>query len=277
MKNIKFIFLSLLFLSLTYSCEQKEKSTTPDIEGPQQSSPESSEVSKFMQFSNAKKIEEINNRIDPKKRVESLRWEKHTEHGSEFSTVTAYINEDGSPIKIIEHFIDGNFRPEGDREYYLENDNLICTQEFKDVWIDSSLTQYIETKTVYKNDRPAMTITRSAAYADIQDSTWNKIPTKEHVSMEKVNNILEGKGRFQTNFISVIKSSDLFILLGENKEQDKDRYTTALRVDKMTPFIEDLLNNLDKYKFRPLEIKFKIVGGNNQPEYRVLTDIHWKN
>ena len=273
MKNIKFLFPILLFISLSYSCDQKEKSTDPETD--ETNLADSTNNDPFMQFSNTKKMEEINDRINPKNRVESLRWEKQTDHGSEFTTVTTYVDDDGFPMKIVEHFIDGNFRPEGEREYYLEDNELIYFQEMKDVWIDSNYTQYVETKTVFDKNSPAMTLTRSGEYENIQDATWEEMPSK-NPSMEKVNNILGGTGKFQTHFISVIKGDHLFLLLGENKEDTKDRYTTALRVDEISPFIQDLLNHLKDYKFRPVEIKFNVEGGENQPEFRVLTDIHWK-
>lgn len=276
MKNIKFLFLGLLFISLANSCEQKEKTTVQNIKEPSQATSDSTNISKFLQFSDTKKMGEINDRIDPNNRVESLSWEKHTQHGAEYLTVTAYLNEDGFPMKMVEDFIDGNLQPEGKREYYLEDNKLIYFKESKDVWLDSNTTQYVETKTVYNKNEPVMTLTRSAAFDDIQDSIWNEIPT-EHPSLERVNNILAGEGRFQTYFISVVKADHLFLLLGENKDEKEDRYTTAVRVDKMTPFIKDLLNHLQEYKFRPVDIKFTVVGGNDQPEFRVLTDIHWKN
>ncbi len=276
MKSIKYLFVVVLLVLLTNACDQKEKSSDSTANEKEQLDKDVIKNTQFMESSSAKKMEEINARIDPNQRVESLRWEKHTDHGSEFTTVAAYMNEDGMPMKIVEHFIDGNFRPEGKREYYLEDNKLIFTQEFKDVWLDSNLTQYVETKTIYKNEEPTMTLTRSAAFNDIQDSTWKEVPV-EALSAKKVNDILKGQGRFETHFISVIKAKDLFLLLGENKEETMNRYTTAVRVDEMTPFIEDLLNHLDDYKYRPVEVGFKIVGGHNQPKFRALTSISWKD
>lgn len=276
MKNIKYLVAVALLIFLTNACDQKEKSSDSTTNEKEQTDKNADKNAQFMQSPSAKKMEEINAIIDPSQMVQSLRWEKHTDHGSEFTTVTAYMNEDGTPMKIVEHFIDGDFQPEGKREYYLEDNKLIFTQEFKDIWVDSNLTQYVETKTVYENEQPTMTLTRSAAFDDIQDSTWKKV-TAQNLSLKKVNDILKGEGRFQTHFISVIKAKDLFLLLGENKEETMDRYTTAVRVDEMTPFIEDLLNHLDDYKYRPVEIEFKIVGGNNQATFRALTAIRWKD
>ena len=276
MKNTKLFITLIILTGLTFSCDQKENTTDP-IEN-NSSSDSSESTSAFMQYPNAKKMKEIDERIDISKRVESLSWEKQTkDHGSEFIQVVAYLNDDGFPMKITEHFIDGNFRPQGERHFYLENNKLIAFQENIDFWIDSNITNYIEKRTVYNDEKPVITQSRTAnEFYEIQDSIWKIIP-EEHHSLNKVNKILTGSNEFETHFISVVKANDLFLLLGENKPQTEERYTTAVRVDKMTPFIEDLLNNLDKYKFRPVEVSFVVVGGSNEPEFRVLTDIAWKS
>jgi len=276
MKNTKLFLFIIVFSGLTFSCDQKEK--TKVLEESTNGSESLDNADAFMQYANAKKMEEIDARIDPLKRVESLNWEKQTkDHGSEFTQVIAYLNEDELPMKIVEYFIDGNFRPQGERHYYLENNMLIAFQEFSDFWIDSNITNYIEKRTIYNDSKPVITQSRSAyQYNEINDSIWKIIP-EEHHSLKKVNKILSGTDEYKTHFISVIKGNNLFLLLGEDKPQTEERYTTAVRVDEMTPFIEDLLNNLEKYKFRPVEISFKVVGGNNEPEFRVLTDIAWKN
>src|SRR5690554_4819671 len=382
MKNIKVFLFFILLTGLTLSCDQKEKIAeagennaieTEETLSSEEGEDHPNQVA-FRQYPNAKKIIEIDERVDPSRVVKSLRWEKQTkDHGSEFIQVTAFLNEDGFPMKITEQFIDGNFRPQGERNYYLEDQKLIAFIELADVWIDSNITNYIEKRTLYNDDMPVITQTRKAQdYTQIEFENWKNIATEhhslekvnkilngsgefqtyfisvikadkdrkstrlnsshvrisyiytlslhdalpifyiekrtlynddmpvitqtrkaqdytqiefenwkniatEHHSLEKVNKILNGSGEFQTYFISVIKADNLFILLGENKPQNQERYTTALRIDEMTPFIEDLLNNLDKYKFRPVDIEFTVVGGSNEAEYRVLTDIAWKN
>lgn len=286
MKNIKVFLFFILLTGLTLSCDQKEKIAeagennaieTEETLSSEEGEDHPNQVA-FRQYPNAKKIIEIDERVDPSRVVKSLRWEKQTkDHGSEFIQVTAFLNEDGFPMKITEQFIDGNFRPQGERNYYLEDQKLIAFIELADVWIDSNITNYIEKRTLYNDDMPVITQTRKAQdYTQIEFENWKNIAT-EHHSLEKVNKILNGSGEFQTHFISVIKAENLFILLGENKPQNQERYTTALRIDEMTPFIEDLLNNLDKYKFHPVDIEFTVVGGSNEAEYRVLTDIAWKN
>ena len=275
MKNLSF-FLSVIILGLLLnSCDQKEKQVAE--EKSDEIVQESNDNNSFLEvYPNAKKMAEIDERIDPEKRVESLYWEKQAENGSEFTQVVAYLNDDGLPMKITEYYVDGNFQPQGQRHYYLEENKLIAFVEQSDYWIDSLTTNYSEKRTVYNDTEPVISQSRHAqSFDQIEDVKWKNI-RQEHHSLNKVNKILAGVEEFQPHFISVIQTDQLFLLLGEAKPKTEVRYTTAVRVDKMTPFIEDLLNNLDKYKFRPVNIAFEVVGGNSSPEYRVLTNIAWK-
>lgn len=268
--------LVLLTVGMLFSCEQKVKTIDND---PSATTSEKTEAANdFMQFPNAQKIAEIEEHINTQRKAESLRWEKETKkYGFTFTEVEAYFNEDGIPMKIIEYFVDGNYQPQGERIYYLENNKVIAFMVHKDVWVDSSMAHYYETRTVYDENGPALTQTRNAfTYEDIEDAPWTQAPT-ETASLDKVSKILSGEGEFQTYFISVVEANNLFLLLGEPKPNSKERYTTPVRVDEITPFIEDLVKNKEKYKFRPVHIEFKVVGGNNEPEFRVLTAINWKD
>lgn len=212
-------------------------------------------------------------------KIESLSWEKQTEEfGSEYLQVEAYIDETGFPAKIIEYYIDGNMQPQGQRNYYLEDNKIVAYFEQRDIWIDENTTEYQEKRTIYEDGTPMVTqIRKSSYFGDIEEIEWEDTEVETH-SLQTVQDILAGEGRFETHFISVIRGQNLFLLLGENKEEIKNRYTTAVMVQEMTPFIEDLLAHLDEYKFRPVNIEFKVIGGGEEePEYRVLTGISWKN
>lgn len=270
------LILILFTIGMLSSCEQKVK--TIDTEPTSSSSDENQAANDFMNFPNAHKIAEIESHTDIRRRAESLRWEKETKkHGFTFTEVETFFNEDGIPMKIIEYFVDGNYQPQGERIYYLEDNKVIAFLEHKDVWVDSNFAHYYETRTVYDENGPALSQMRTAfTYEDIEDSTWTNVPL-EVASLDKVNQILSGEGEFQTYFISIVEANQLFILLGEPKPSSEERYTTPIRVDEMTPFIEDLMEHLEEYKFRPVNIQFKVVGGNNEPEFRVLTAIEWKD
>lgn len=274
MKNYIYTLFLVSFTLFISSCDQKVKTIEEaDLEN------KKSEVdNEFMNYENAKKIQEIEERLDPFKMISSLVWEKHNSEGnSELTQVQAYLNEDGEPIKIIEYFMGGNYAPQGDRHFYLENNEVIGYQENLDVWIDSMQNNYIENRTVYEKGEPVLTQTRTAiTHDEIHEVEWSKTIAASR-SIDKVIRLLNGTGEFETHFISIINANSLFLLFGEAKEEINDRYTTAVRVDEITPFIQDLLDNREEYKFRPVNIQFTVVGGQNEPEFRVLTDISWKN
>lgn len=266
--NYKIFFYLILIICIS-SCSQKEnvvqettttKAVSEDIKG----------------LSGYQKMKEIEKKISTFKRIESLRWEKQTPNkSSAFIEVEAYLDTNGKPRKIIEYFRDGEYQPEGKITYYIDNDKLIFALEQKDVWKDSLTTQYIEKRIIYNQQKPKLSQIRKVdGFSDINTVKWQK-DSSFHPSLDKVNNILSGKYHFDLHFISFIQSKELFLLLGENKPNTESRYITAVRIDKKTPFITNLLANAKAFKFRPVNIKFKVIGGNGRPTFRVLTAIHW--
>jgi hypothetical protein len=271
--KINWTLILSLFI-IVVSCQQKTKTSSESRTEEKVTS--TNEVEKDTILPSQQKMDEINEMIEGLSPVRSLRWEKISENGQQsFTSVSAYLNDDGIPVKIIEEYDNGNYQNQGERTFYLENNEIIAFEENRDVWIDSTDFLYEEIRSFYDNKEPVKNEKRSASsVSEIENKKWNRIRPEKH-SLTKIENILSGKGRFATHFISVIDiSSGLFLLLGEAKNED--RYQTAVRVDKKTPFIEDLLNNLDKYKFKPIDIQFTIEGGAGQPQFQVLTNARWK-
>lgn len=269
MKHYTLIFLGLILI--TASCKQKSTSTS----GQNENKEKDTVVAEY-QYPGQQKMEEINTVVNDLEEVHSLRWEKISNEQTTFTEVIAYLNDDGIPLKIVEQYSNGNFQDQGERHYYLENNKLVAFENRKDSWLDSNTFVYEEIQTFYNDQEPVMTRKRSAiSVSDIETAEWKEIRPESH-TLTKVNKILSGEGEFETHFISVIEAqSGLFLLLGENKENN--RYQTAVRVDEKTPFIKDLLANLDAYKYRPIEIQFGIEGSVGQPQFQVLKDARWKD
>lgn len=261
------VLISLLF----FSCEQKTKNSNENknkvgIDSTSQELPVSQQL-----------VFEIENNISNLHEVRSLRWEKTINDNSEFREVHAFMNDEGVPSKIVEYFSMGNFKEQGERHYYFEGDQVLAVVSKKDVWIDSNTVLYKETETFYDKETPVISRTRSAEYIDeIDQSEWEKIRPVSYVEeLKTVNDILTGQGHFRTHFISVIKGqNELFLLLGESKNEN--RYVTTVLADRNAPFVRDILNNLKEYKFRPIDIQFNIIGGDNgRPEFRLMTSAEW--
>lgn len=269
MKNT-FGFLIIFCFGMA-SCEQKTK-TINDKEVPKESKTEiPSEVV------NSKKLtREIESNLSNLHEVQSLRWEKTVNDNSEFREISAYMNDQGIPSKVIESFSMGNFQEQGERHFYFKDSQVIAVVKKADVWIDSNTLLYRETETFYEEGKPINSRMRSAEYlSEIDRAKWENIrPVSHNDALETVNNILKGQGEFRTHFISVIKGQNqLFILLGEPKNEN--RYVTTVLANPKTPFVKDLLNNLDEYKFQPIDIEFQIVGGKGSPEFRLMTNAKW--
>lgn len=268
MKYIYTLYTTLLLL--TFSCQQKTTSNTNQEEELK----DTTIVEKV--YPGQQKMEEINASLSELEEVHSLYWEKYNEDQVTFTEVIAYLNDDGLPVKMIEQYSNGSFQDQGSRNYFLENEKIVAFEEKKDSWLDSNTFVYEEIQTFYNDQEAVSTRKRTAESVNaIESSEWKTVRPEPH-TLTKVNKILSGEDEFETHFISIIEAqSGLFLLLGEPKE--KDRYQTAVRVDEKTPFIEDLLENLDAYKFRPIEIQFMIEGGNGSPQFQVLTDAKWKD
>src|SRR5690554_5781708 len=145
MTNALFISSIILLSSIFSSCDQKEKVVVEKTEGSQIEGATSND-SFYTQFPNAKKMQEIEDRLVQENRVESLYWQKQVGDDFQYVQVTAYLNEDGLPMKISEEFINGNQKPEGERHYYIDNSYLIACYEQVNYWKDSMNTEYKESR-----------------------------------------------------------------------------------------------------------------------------------
>jgi len=268
---MKYTFYIIAVLSsLLVSCEQKTKNSNKEIEKVDfdttaQELPPSHEL-----------MYEIENNLSNLNQVRSLRWEKTIDNNSEFREVHAYMNDEGVPSKIVEYFSMGNFKEQGERHYYFNGSKIVAVIKNADVWVDSNAVVYKETETFYKDGKSIQSRVRSSDYLDeIEEANWKQIrPISYSEEIKTVDNILKGKGEFRTHFISVIKGQEqLFLLLGEPKNEN--RYVTTVLADHRVPFVNNLLHNLDAYKFRPIDIQFQVIGGNGKPEFRMLTSAKW--
>lgn len=260
----------LLLITVTLlSCEQKIKgsNTSPSSKDSIEEETISTSQKKMEEF------ETLDNSV--LELVKSLRWEETVGDQSKFKEVDIYLNADKMPVKIVEYFSDGNFAEQGERIYYLDQNEVYAVHKRYDDWVDSNFAVFNEKQVFFENGEAVHARFRSSDFADdIVHERWEKIRPENISNEAEVMDIINGEGRFNTHYISYIQTENaLFLLLGEPKEGD--RFVTAVKVDKMTPFIEELLNNSKKNKFKPISITFEVSGGNGQPEFRVLTSARW--
>ena len=268
MKKVIIFFLTTV---LILGCEQKKKTNAVSEQLIERQDTNSVEVQTSLAKMNEIDLMVIEENLTE---VRSLRWEKTHQENSSFVEVLAYINDKGFPLKIIELYSSGNFGKEGQNIYYLENNEVFASVEVYDEWIDSNYTVIHERQNFLIDEKPTFSRMRSADYADeLEAFSWKTIRA-ETPSPERAYDILSGEKEFKTHFLSLIQGEEsLFILLGEPKKEN--RYVTAARVDAMTPFIVDLLENKKEYLYRPVKVQVEVVGGGSEPEFRVLRYAEW--
>lgn len=263
------ITLIASLLNGTQSCEQKTKATQmQDISSDQGEISFSSDSERKMNEFDA---------LDKSKfmLVKSLRWEEIGPNNTRFIEVEALLNEDGLPVQITEYFTLGNFQEEGERVYYLDQNEIYALVQRYDSWVDSNYAIYNEKQLFYEKGAATSARHRSAGVVEeIDQEPWNIIRADDFSNIAEVRDVLNGEGRFTTHYLSYIPlNEELFLLVGE--PTDEIRMQSALKVPQMTPFLEQLLKHSKQHKFKPLAITFEVVGGNGMPEYRVLSTIDW--
>jgi PBP1b-binding outer membrane lipoprotein LpoB len=265
LNTVLFLFIFAAFVA----CEQKTKGESA-IDKPTDT-PKPTEITSAQQ-----KMEEFEGLdMNSFELVKSLRWEESIGENSKFLEVDLYLNADKMPVKIVEYFSDGNFAEQGERIYYLDQSEVYAITKRYDDWVDSNFAVFNEKQVFFEGGNAAAARFRSSDYAeDIVNENWKNI-RPENISNETVvMDLINGKGRFQTHYISYIEANEsLFLLLGEPKEGD--RFVTVVKVEQPTPFIKELITNSKKHKFKPIDIEFVVTGGSGQPEFRVLKNAKW--
>jgi hypothetical protein len=271
MKNSIYNIL-LLFVIATVvltSCEQKTKGEATSAVGSDTIS--NNEITAAQQ--KMEEFEALN--MASFELVKSLRWEESIGENSKFLEVDLYLNADKMPVKIVEYFSDGNFAEQGERIYYLDQNEVYAISKRYDDWVDSSFAVFNEKQVFFEQGEAVAARYRSSDYAeDIVNENWKTIRPEKISNETVVMDLINGKGRFQTHYISYIEANEsLFLLLGEPKEGD--RFVTVVKVEQPTPFIKELITNSKKHKFKAIDIEFAVTGGNGQPEFRVLKNANW--
>lgn len=270
MKKVIFKMILFLFIFVALvACEQKTKGESA-IDKP-------ADTSKTIEITSGQQMMEEFEGLDMNsfELVKSLHWEESIGENSKFLEVDLYLNSDKIPVKIVEYFSEGNFAEQGERIYYLDQSEVYAISKRYDEWVDSSSVVFNEKQVFFEQGEAVDARQRTSDYAEtIVDEKWKKIRPENISNETNVMDLIKGKGRFQTHYISYIEANEsLFLLLGEPKEGD--RFVTVVKVEQPTPFIKELITNSKKHKFKPIDIEFAVTGGNGQPEFRSVKSAKW--
>lgn len=272
----KIFLVACLMASVFSSCDQKVKDEAWEDETlPKPEIAKEGDVSDYQYI--LAKVDSINANLDTDyKYIRSLRWEYASDTANETIQVMMYFTDEHGPAKIIEKYYEQVNERQGEKTYYFDEENLILTENLFDKWADVEGGMMHQEQVFYENGEEVYARKKKAVdYYGLADVSWEENENPEIITTEIASRIIKQLAPFQTYFISTIQSgNNLFLLLGQPKEGD--RYVTVVRVDDIyEPFIIDLLKNKKEYKFRPIMVQFDVVGGGDDPEFRVLKGAKW--
>lgn len=272
LKHILSIALSVFLL---LACDQKENKTIKAVEPDKKTNDQEEILIDLLS-----KVDEIDflceNDLVEKR---SLLWEKTGNVQPELIQITSFIDQTGTPYKIIEEYNNGEeLAQEGRHIYYLDNGAIFAYFHQYDKWISQTAALLYDEQHFFDlNTGNAIEnrIRSSEAEEYLEEAEWQKT-TPAQPDLSRAELILNAEEPYQTHFLSLIESDyGLFLLLGEPKEASESRFQTTVAANPEQPFIQDLLRQKEKYKFKKLKIAYTFEGGGNEPVFTVLQSAEW--
>lgn len=260
MKKLFPLLISTIFLS----CEQ------PSIDS-------QSEMSTIIQNddykSTAKYIQEIDENLDKFQKIESLSWHKIVDDKNIMLEVEAHIDEFGSILKLAEKYNNETIQELGAKEFYLKHDALVATKHTTDNLLEDGSYQARRITTYYEDGAPLLSYIQQASFIEeLTETDKKELKNTVSLSIQESLDALNNEGAFTTYYLSYVESGNsIFLVLGEPKPVN--RFSATVLVKEVTPFIQQLIDNPEKYQYQKVNIVYKSIGGNGQPRFKLLEEI----
>ena len=155
--------------------------------------------------------------------------------------------------------------------HYFRNGRRIASKEIYNEG-EGENEMFFERVTYYdENEEPIISKRRSARFEDYLENEMFDVIEPVNVPMDRLQRALSNEGEFNTKFMGIISQAGLFyIQVGEGK---KDGFTTTLVVQQVTPLIQDMINNPDKYKGKEVDVDFREMPDGQGYTFQALLGI----
>ncbi|MCC5924383.1 MAG: hypothetical protein JJT77_11400 [Crocinitomicaceae bacterium] len=257
-------FLSLLLIVNLISCEQ------PSIDS---QSEKSTIIQNDVYKSTDKYIQEIDENLDKFQKIESLSWHKIVDDKNIMLEVEAYIDEFGSILKLAEKYNNETIQELGAKEFYLKHDALVATKHTTDNLLEDGSYQARRITTYYEDGEPLLSYIQQASFIEeLTETDKKELKNTVSLSIQESLDALNNEGAFTTYYLSYVESGNsIFLVLGEPKPVN--RFSATVLVKEVTPFIQQLIDNPEKYQYQKVNIVYRSIGGNGQPRFKLLEEI----
>lgn len=225
------------------------------------------------------KIEEINHLCQQElNETRSLTWEKSIGDERQLLRTRTYLDEKGTIYKVVEEYSEPGYGDQGEVHFYFENGEVFSIYHQYDSWKDSNYVEIHDEQIFLDENQKVIDARQKSALSidEIENEEWNSLKVKDIPSTERAFAILKEEKPFKTHFLSYIETDEsVFLILGEPKEADEERFVTSVLANPNEPFIQSLIQNKESLKFKELDIDYFFEGGSGRPEFTILKSAKW--
>lgn len=278
----KILLTPVLAVLIFSACDQKrnDNSGTEEQIVNEHEDTESSieEVSEDV-LTHLEKIEEIDALCQQElNEARSLTWEKSYGEERQLLRSRTYLDDKGTIYKLVEEYSEPGYGDQGEIHFYFDNGKVFSIYHQYDSWKDSNYVEIHDEQIFLDENQEVIDARQKVALSidEIESEEWRSFSTKEIPSTERAFAILKEEKPFKTHFLSYIQTDEsLFLILGEPKEANEERFVTSVLANPNEPFIQSLIQNKESLKFKELEIDYFFDGGNGRPEFTILKSAKW--
>lgn len=217
-------------------------------------------------------MKEIDNKIAISDAVaNSLYYSKET---GESEKLVAYLSQDNRILKVEETFSGKPGEDLGSVTYYLNQTKpLVTIEKFEDRKNPNEI-KFVE-RVSYYNDKGEVTHTKEKRVNYEEELIGLEYQTVDLVSVstDKIFEILNQKGEYQTTFQGLVETETAnYLIVGEPKENG---YTSALKIEFVDNFIKEIYKSPKQYLNKKLRVTFQVSRMQGNFEYQVYTGGSW--
>lgn len=260
--NLKAISVLFLIASVLVSCgsEKEEKESKAKTEK-EKGTPDDGRGAEYELYMN---------RVDKSDSLLDANTLYYTKDNGESYQVYVKLNEDKEVVRVEEKYTTSANGSVLTNYYYFKDGVKYATKEH---YIEGSGDQetFVERVSYYEDQKPKISKIRRARFEEYLENELFEIIPAYDCSDERAMRALRREGEFQTNFVSVVREDPaIYIIVGEGTD---DGYVSALVVQRITPLIQQMMNNPASLEGQPLSISFQEVHESNGFTFQALLDV----
>lgn len=200
----------------------------------------------------------------------SMYYSKSPDISNENYQVYLLLDSTSKIVRIEEKYT----RPEGgslltNRHYFRDNQRIASKEIYNEGTGENEM--FYERVTYYENEKPIISKKRSSRFEEALENELFQIITPVNCPIERAQRAIAQEDEFETKFMGVIRNGGLFYIeVGEGKPNG---FSTTLLVQQITPQIQDMISNPQKYMGKKMKVDFREMPDGQGFTFQALLGI----